>query len=374
MNRQNYPGLYIHVPFCGSKCPYCDFYSVPSLAEASQWLKAIEQEGMFYKEDFPTFDSLYLGGGTPSTLGDQDLKALMTLLCRLFHFLPDAEITLEANPDDINREKASLLRDLGINRISLGVQSFNDSDLRFLQRRHSSKQAERALDLFKRTGFSNISIDLIYGLPVQREEDWIKTLDRALTFEPSHISCYQLNIAQQTPFGGMLKQGIIHPLGEDRERSFFLLTSEFLKGKGYIHYEVSNYSRDRESFCRHNAKYWHRKPYLGLGPSAHSFSGTRRWWNFRSVKAYCRDLSTGRMPIDGEEHLTGDQSRLETLMLGFRTLKGINADLFRTRSQDQKVLGVLKESGLIKIEESRVVPTREGFLVANSLPLLFCGP
>lgn len=371
MNNSELPGLYIHVPFCGSKCPYCDFYSVTSPSQMGQWLEALEREALLYRGRFPLFDSLYIGGGTPSLLGEETLSSLMEGLLRRFAFSSDAEFTIECNPDDVIPDKAALFRDLGFNRISLGVQSFDDRELRLLQRRHSACQAERALDCLLRTGFENVGIDLMYGLPGQTQSDWLRTLGRALEFEPAHLSCYELTIADGTPFARMQEGGLLTPSKEEMGRSLFLITTEYLSDRGYIHYEVSNYAREKKFMCRHNRKYWNRTPYLGLGPSAHSFAQGERWWNVKSVSRYCEHLFKGRSPVEGRERLSPAQASLESLALGFRTKEGLDEALFHNRPRADKILKELCESGLVNRENGRILPTPKGFLVADSLPLLF---
>jgi len=300
------PGLYVHVPFCLTKCPYCDFYSVTSLAIIPDWLDALRKEVLIYKSRFTAFDSLYLGGGSPSLLSPRELSSLMGLLFHHFDFAADTEITIEANPDDITPEKLKCYRDMGINRISLGAQSFDDNALRYLKRRHTIRQTEKALEWIRAAGFSNMGMDLMYGFEGQSRAGWEETLRHALGFSPEHLSCYQMTIAGGTPFGKMLAEGRITPVGEEVERDFFLLTSEFLEENGYIHYEISNFAVDEKHPCRHNRKYWGHIPYLGLGPAAHSFLENCRWWNIRSVKDYCRMLSDGRLPVDGREVLTSE--------------------------------------------------------------------
>lgn len=371
MNRGTRPGLYVHVPFCLSKCPYCDFYSVTDPSKVPQWREAVERETGHYRDRFSAFDSLYFGGGTPSLLGEREIAALMDLLRRRFSFPEDAEITLEANPDDITPSKARCYRDLGFTRISLGIQSFDDGELRFLKRRHSARRAEEALEEIRHAGFLNTSIDLIFGLPGQSEARWLQSLDRALASGPAHISCYQLTIAPGTPFGRLRDRGRILPLGEERERALFLLTSEYLSAAGFRQYEVSNFSRDRATRCRHNLKYWRREPYLGLGPAAHSFSGTRRWWNRGTLEAYCGDLRAGIAPVEGLEELGDEEDRLEVLLLGLRTCEGIPASLAEGRGGTARAVQALYDAGLIVKKAGRIIPTREGLVVADRMPLLF---
>ena len=258
MSCVNYPGLYVHVPFCQTKCPYCDFYSVTDESLISAYLTALDTEARLYREQFPAFDTLFLGGGTPSWLGSAHLAGLMKNLRRHFAFAPDSEITLEANPDDITSEKLRLFRDLGINRLSLGVQSFDEAELRFLGRRHTARQTLAAIDLIRAAGFTNLGLDLMYGLPGQTLDAWLKTLETALSFTPEHLSCYQLTIeagetpALRTPLARRVARGEISLPDEETQREFFLLTANFLTARGYLHYEISNFARQgtqAESLC-----------------------------------------------------------------------------------------------------------------------------
>ena len=360
------PGLYVHVPFCKSKCPYCDFYSVTSLSLIPAWLSGIKKEVLIYKDRFAYFDSLYLGGGTPTVISEPDLIHLVDYLFTHFSFSPDSEISIEANPDDITKEKLNLLRTLGINRISLGVQSFNDHDLRYLNRRHTVLQTKRALEMIRSEGFTNIGIDLMYGLKDQSETDWVTILKQALDYRPEHISCYQLTIKKGTEF----KQKKVQPFDEEKERLLFMVTSALLEQAGYLHYEVSNYAREKKYICHHNYKYWDHTPYLGLGPAAHSFFSNKRWWNVKSIKKYCELLQKNTPPFAGKESLTEQQLRLEYLFLGLRTNAGIDSRFLNNRSGLKNILQELKDAKLVRIKGGRVIPTREGFLFADSIPLL----
>jgi putative oxygen-independent coproporphyrinogen III oxidase len=371
MTEFTYPGLYVHVPFCKTKCPYCDFYSLTSLSSIPDWLEAVKQEMILYRDRFSRFDSLYFGGGTPSLLSEHEFGSLANLLHRTFTVSRDAEFTVEVNPDDIDSDQPAVLRELGVNRISLGVQSFDDRDLRFLKRRHTADQAIKALDELKAAGFAKVGLDLMYGLPGQTESSWVKTLEQAVSFNPEHLSCYQLTIHESTPFWEIQARGEIEPLDEEKESAFFIRTSAFLEEKGYIHYEVSNFAKGEENLCRHNLKYWSRTPYLGLGPSAHSFQEGVRWWNHRDLEAYCRALAEGKAPVAGSETLTPEQVYLETILLGFRTRDGVDREIFRGRPGTEEVLGHLRQAGVVRVVKGKVVPTVKGFLVADSLPLLF---
>jgi putative oxygen-independent coproporphyrinogen III oxidase len=365
------PGLYIHVPFCQSKCAYCDFYSITSSDLISAYLKALDQEARLYCDQFPAFDSLYLGGGTPSLLGEADLAELVKILRRRFAFAPDTEFTLEANPDDMTAGKLRLFKELGINRLSLGVQSIDDDELRLLGRRHTAAQTIAALELIRTAGFNNLGLDLIYGLPEQTIPAWLKTLETALSFAPEHLSCYQLTLARDTPLGRRAAAGQVKLPDEETQREFFLLTSQFLTHRGYLHYEVANFAQGEDYLCRHNRKYWTHVPYLGLGPAAHAFDGRRRWWNLASVEQYCSHLDPGRAPVAGQETLTPEQIRLESLYLGFRTREGVSLTTIRERPQGDAILAGLTQAGLVQVEQERVVATADGLVVADRLPLWF---
>ncbi len=361
----------MHVPFCRSKCPYCDFYSITATSLIPAWLKAVKTEAALYRDQFKIFDSLYLGGGTPTILTDDQLAALIEGLRDAFVFAPDAEVTIEANPEGLTMERLKRLRDLGVNRISLGVQSFDDKHLQFLGRNHTAAEAEQALDKIRAAGFANIGLDFIYGSRGFTLDRWIRTLEKALVFKPEHLSCYQLTLEAGTRFGKMKDQGLIKPISEEEARRVFLATSRFLSENGYIHYEISNFALGEGNYSRHNQKYWRHVPYLGLGPSAHSFREGVRWWNERSVKGYCQKLERGERPVEGEEHLSGEQLALETVYLSLRTRKGLDLADIDPHPRLGPILNQLLGAGLAKMLDGRLVPSVEGFLVADRLPLLF---
>jgi putative oxygen-independent coproporphyrinogen III oxidase len=384
MSCANYPGLYVHIPFCKTKCPYCDFYSIADASLVSTYLAALEAEARLYRDQFPVFDSLFLGGGTPSWLGEAHIAALMKTLRQHFTFAADSEISIEANPDDITSEKLRLFRELGINRLSLGVQSFDEAELRFLGRRHMARQTAVSIDLIRAAGFTNLGLDLMYGLPGQSLDTWLKTLEQALSFAPEHLSCYQLTIvagetpALSTPLARQAARGELTLPDEETQREFFLLTANFLTARGYFHYEVANFARQGPQagglchyVCRHNVKYWTRTPYLGLGPAAHSFLAGRRWWNFSSVEEYCLSLNGGEAPVAEAETLTPEQIRLETLALGFRTREGVSLATIREHRGGDAMIAELAQAGLVRVDRGRVIATLDGLVVADRLPLGF---
>lgn len=365
------PGLYVHVPFCKTKCPYCDFYSSTSMADIPRWLDCLSREINYYKNDFSGFDTVYLGGGTPSLLDERELSLLLNIITSVFDIAGDSEITMELNPDDVTPSKLAVYRDLGINRISLGVQSFSDSELRYLGRRHDAHGALRAIQEIRDAGFKNLGIDLIYGFEGQSLAGWERTLRRVLELSPEHLSCYQMTIEPDTPFGRMRSAGALRELDEELQRRFFLTTAELLCAHGYIHYEISNFARGESLIARHNAKYWRHVPYLGLGPTAHSFRENRRWWNVRSVADYCKALEKCKPPIADFEQLQPDQIVLEKIFLGLRTRDGISLDPASIDPRTCRTLSALREESLVEITNGRVTPTLNGFLVADALPFIF---
>jgi oxygen-independent coproporphyrinogen-3 oxidase len=370
------PGIYIHIPFCLSKCAYCDFYSITSTEKIPHFIESLMKEMELYRGIFNRFDTLYLGGGTPSLLGAEQIEEIIDGLHRNFLFSTDTEITVETNPGDLSAGLAEALYRAGINRINIGVQSFDDTTLAFLGRRHSSIDAISAIEHIRNAEFDNMGLDLIYGVPGQDMKSWMNTLEKALSFRPEHISCYQLTIEPSTPLGIQYRTGEIEPPAEDLLYEFFMRTSELLEASGYTHYEVSNFARGEECMSKHNRKYWDHTPYLGLGPSAHSFSGNRRWWNHRCVDRYIEEINTGIPPIEKSEIMTLEQLRLETLYLGLRMKTGIDLKDFSDRYRcdllqgKEKLVHKILEEGLIAISNNRLYPTRKGLAMSDSLSLI----
>jgi putative oxygen-independent coproporphyrinogen III oxidase len=369
MNPSTAAGLYVHVPFCRGKCPYCDFASGTDLSLIPEWLAALDREMAIYRDLALRFDTIYLGGGTPSLLAASDLGVLLAGLYREFAFSEETEITLEANPDDLTPRILKNYLDLGINRLSLGVQSLHDGELAFLGRRHDAAQALAALAGARDAGFAALGVDLIYGLPGQSLEEWRRSLESVLAFRPEHLSCYQLTVAEGTPLARGQAAGHFQPLAEEEQREFFLFTAKFLEDRGYNQYEISNFARGPENRSRHNSKYWNHTPYLGLGPGAHSYLEGRRWWNHRSLGDYLQALKAGGSPVAGREELTADQRRLEAVFLGMRTQDGIPLALVQRTPEGQAAVREVVRAGLAEIKGDRLTPTREGLVVADRLPL-----
>ena len=389
-----FPGLYLHIPFCLSKCPYCGFYSVPKPESVDAFVQALLEEIRLISiqaaplppgergwvggkgSRFSTFNTIYFGGGTPSVLGVKPVENILNHIRIYFSLTPEIETTFEVNPGDGGSSFFKNIFDLGINRLSLGVQSFDDGVLRFLGRRHTADQARRSIEHARRSGFMNLGIDLIYGIPRQDIDSWLETLETAVTSSPEHLSCYELTIEGNTPFALEVQKGNFPLPGEETQREFFIRTSEFLEAKGYIQYEVSNFARGEEYLSRHNQKYWDHTPYLGLGPSAHSFNGARRWWNERSVEKYIASVEKSTLPIESFEDLTLEQRMLEEIYFGMRTRKGINLNRFRKEFQVDlevekgKTLSLLMQEGLLTIQKGILSPTLAGLAVADRLALI----
>lgn len=369
-------GLYVHIPFCKSRCAYCDFCSVTDTGLIVRFLDALFREIDACPEEFTAFDTIYLGGGTPSLLSLGQIEALLGKIRLAFRVLPDSELTIEVNPADWGRADLVALRDLGINRISVGVQSLDEKELVFLGRRHSSRQAMRTMEDAVAAGFTNMSVDLIYGLPGQTFSRWQDSLSGVLCFVPAHLSCYELELKPHTPLGLQYERGGLEPRTEESLRDFFIRTSSFLGDAGYLHYEISSFAAGMDKASRHNRKYWDHTPYLGLGPSAHSFKGLRRWWNHSSLIDYLQDLSAGRQPVSGSEDLDQEQLRLEAWFLGLRTRKGIDLQQYLSRfccdlmEEKGPLLKEWARTGLIEIADGFIRPTRQGMAVADSLALL----
>jgi oxygen-independent coproporphyrinogen-3 oxidase len=376
MNSEKTPGLYIHIPFCLSKCDYCDFYSLTSISVVPDFLDALFKEMEMYCNRFNPFDTVYIGGGTPSLLSPQQLESILISVRKNFDLISTPGITVETNPADLDQSFLESIREIGINRINIGVQSFDEKILNFLERRHSIKQAISAVEASRKAGFHNIGLDLIYGVPEQDMESWLGTLRQAVAFSPEHISCYQLTLESKTPLGKRCQAGEFSLPGEELQYEFFMKTSEFLEDAGYIHYEVSNFALGTEYTSRHNQKYWDHSPYLGLGPSAHSFQYNRRWWNHHSLDRYLAAISSGNLPIEETEILTMDQLRLEALYLGLRTKKGVSLQDFESRydydllMEKKEILGKLQKEGFISIRDGYLCPTQTGLAVADSLSLI----
>ncbi len=325
--------LYIHIPFCVRKCFYCDFYSETRLDRIPDYLVALEKEIRLRRMPDQAVDTIYLGGGTPSLLEARQVEHLLAHLRTGFRVCAGAEITLEVNPGTVDGSKLVDLKQAGINRLSVGVQSFNNDRLRFLGRIHDGARALAAIDQAFGAGFDNVGLDLIYGLPGDTRKAWRSDLNRALQAGPTHLSCYMLTIEPGTPLHRQAMDNAFVACNPEKKAGLFKWTSRFLAEAGFEHYEISSFAGGRASRSRHNSRYWDLAPYLGFGAAAHSYDGRSRFWNHGSIDAYIGDLFSGRMPVGGTEVLTRKERMTEYVMLRLRTLDGLDADDFEARFQ-----------------------------------------
>lgn len=325
-------GLYIHIPFCIRKCPYCDFYSTADISLKPLFLKALMNEMTLRSDLKSNFDTIYLGGGTPSVLAPEEVDEILTIAGSCFSLTRDIQVTMEVNPGTVNGNYLSDIRSCGVNRLNIGVQSFNDEKLGFLNRIHSASDAEKVLLEARRTGFDEIGFDLMYGLPGETQGIWMKDMERALVFSPEHLSCYMLTYESGTPMGEKLNSGAIVSLKDEIAASLFKTTASHLNSQGYLHYEISNFAISEPYRSRHNMKYWQMVPYTGLGPSAHSFNLKTRFWNHRDVSRYVQDLENGLLPVAEREVLAVEEKSVEMILLGLRTSNGIDIKAFECLS------------------------------------------
>ncbi len=366
-------GIYIHIPFCERKCFYCDFYSVDNLNLVRDFNSALSKEIELRSKinNIGKISTIYFGGGTPSVLDPKLLENYINLLSEKFELLPDTEITIECNPNSVNKEKLEYYKSIGINRISLGVQSFIDEELIFLRRLHNSDGAKRAIDDIYSAGFSNLSIDLIFALPESDIHSLEFNLEEAMKFHPKHISAYSLIYEDSTPLNMALMDGEIKKIDEGTESEMYLFVMEYLKKNGYNHYEVSNYALPGFE-SKHNSKYWDHSEYIGLGPSAHSFIESRRLWNYPDIRKYNHMLSSGLLPVENEELIDDDILLEEVLFLGLRS-KGIDLSYIQERfdidflKKKENIIQVLSDENFITIDNSMIRLTNKGFLVCDEI-------
>ncbi len=373
-------GLYIHIPFCVRKCPYCDFYSISDLSLKKDFITALAGEIQLRSNLRDKFDTIYLGGGTPSLIDVDDIEKIIVLINKFFNITSDPEITIEINPGTVDQEYFSNIKPIGINRINLGIQSFQEEKLRFLKRIHSADQAEKTIDRAIQAGFTNIGFDLIYGLPGETMQTWIADIDAALDFSPSHLSCYMLTYEPGTKMYNDRQNGIITPLNEDITADLFMETSRHLtENYGFSHYEISNFALDNTKRSIHNQKYWSGIPYLGLGPSAHSFDTETRSWNLKDVKNYVERLKIGKLPVLGKERLNCQQKTVEMVMLGLRTSRGVNFKKFNNLTGEnfisyfKSIIENLELKAMGVMDKEHFHLTLKGMLFLDSMTALFAG-
>lgn len=377
-------GIYIHIPFCKQACHYCNFHFSTSLRYKNELIAALLKEIDLAPDFFPEakaeagiIETIYFGGGTPSLCTKDEIRNILDKIRQVFPVSADAEITLEANPDDISAARLLEWKETGINRLSIGIQSFFDEDLAWMNRAHNSGQAWESLVLATRE-FPNITIDLIYGTPALTNEKWRQNVEKAIGLGIPHLSCYALTVEPKTPLQKLIREHKVADVNPDQQSEQFLLLMEWLQDSGYEHYEISNFAKPGFR-SRHNSSYWQGKPYFGFGPSAHSFDGRSRWWNVANNSTYIRSIDNGQIPFE-KEILTTSQQINEMIMIALRTQEGLNLERITHQIKgmsNEELMNVrntlLKESlkyiqnGLMTREEEWLRLTREGRLLADGI-------
>ncbi len=366
-------GIYIHIPFCKQACHYCDFHFSTQQDYRDQMVESICKE-IRLRADYlhrDTIGTIYLGGGTPSLLSDSNLHSLLENIRKTFIVEPDPEITLEANPDDLTKEKLHALRQAGVNRLSIGIQSFDNSILSYLNRAHDGQMALRCVMDARESGFENISLDLIYAIPGLGDELWKATIDKTLELHPQHISSYAMTIEEKTVFGNRAKKGTLKVVEDDKAATQLQILVDLLEEKNYEQYEVSNFSLPHFR-SRHNSSYWRDVPYVGVGPSAHSYDGRRRAFNIRNNQQYLRSISRGEVPLTQEILSRGDKIN-EYLLTSLRTSWGLDLNRLKTDfafdlfEKHASYLRILLENNLGIISNDTLVLTKAGKLLADKI-------
>lgn len=348
--------IYVHIPFCKSRCRYCDFFSTTQLDRRKEYVDAVLAEWASYPHHTP--NTLYLGGGTPSMLDVEDIKRIIDAIATK----DTTEITMEANPGDLTLDKLVALRQAGVNRLSIGVQTFRTPLLRLIGRRHTGREARQAIRWAQKAGFNNISIDLMYALPRQTMVQWSMDVRKAVRMGVQHISCYCLTYEEGTPMCESLKKGEFRAATERLQNRMYQFLCKVLKRQGYEHYEVSNFALPGYR-SRHNSNYWNDTPYIGLGAGAHSYDGNKRWWNPCDLDIYMQGIKNNNLQRETEE-LTDEQHHIERVMLGLRTIEGIEEQ--EVSYAAAKVNDYISR-GLLMRQGSRLVATQEGLNILNRI-------
>ena len=366
-------GIYIHIPFCKKACHYCDFHFSTSMKFKEPMIEAIlkeveVQQGYLRDEGIET---IYFGGGTPSLLSKEELITILDKVRTTFNVIDEAEITLEANPDDLTQEKLQELKDVGVNRLSIGVQSFFDEHLKWMNRAHSAKESIDCIQHAVQIGFDNITLDLIYGIPNLSNEQWEANIQQAIDLNVGHISAYNLTLEENTAYANFVKKGLYKAPSDEKGAIQFQYLTSALKMAGYIQYETSNFAK-AEQYSKHNSSYWRNKKYLGIGPSAHSFNGNSRQWNVANNKKYIDAISNNTLSFELEE-LTNYDCVNEHLLVGLRTIWGCNLRFIQgqlsTVEYDDflRELAIQVKSGLIIREGQKLLLTEKGKLFADRI-------
>ena len=365
-------GLYIHIPFCKVKCVYCDFYSITKKEEQIPlFTECLLKEIDSYKDYTGkwTFDTIFFGGGTPSLHPAKYLEQILQKLHDTFNTSKVKEITLEANPGEASLEHLKDIRKLGVNRLSMGFQSFDDKILKVLGRLHKSKDCFKTFKNARKVGFDNINTDMIFNIPDLSVENWKKDLNKLLELKPEHISAYSLTVEPSTKLFNLVKNGrLLMPL-ERIDIEQYLLTGDILSKHGYNHYEISNYSLNNKE-CKHNLHYWNLSPYLSFGPSAHSYNLSERWWNYRSLDKYINKISQNTLPVEGKEKLDYRDKYNELILNGLRLSKGVsiqNAKNHFNGKFNDYIQSIQNKWDCLKVDEDTIKITKNGSLFVDEI-------
>lgn len=372
------PGIYLHIPFCKQACHYCNFHFSTSLRHKEEMVAAIVRELELQREYLPgeTLSSVYFGGGTPSLLGGDDLERIFSAIDRFWTIAPDAEITLEANPDDLSEEKLAMLRQTPVNRLSIGIQSFSEEDLRFMNRAHTSTEARQCLDRALAAGFEQLTVDLIYGSPTTSDAQWEENIRILLDYEIPHLSCYALTVEPRTALAHFVEKGKVAPVDEEQAARQFEILIDRLTAAGYEHYEISNFARP-DRYARHNSSYWLGEPYLGVGPSAHSYNGRGRQWNVANNAKYLRAIQSAENIASQEgtlfekEMLTPAQRYDEYVLTRLRTRWGCRLEDLEEpyRLHFLEKVQPWLENGSVRLRSGVFTLTRPGKLLADRIAM-----
>jgi oxygen-independent coproporphyrinogen-3 oxidase len=363
-------GIYIHIPFCRKACHYCNFHFSTSASNISEMVKAIIKEAEMRKNYLDEeVHTIYFGGGTPSLISIEDLQDIILSLRGMFTLDKNAEVTLEANPDDITEEKLLQWKSIGINRLSIGIQSFFEEDLQWMNRAHNAQQAVSSLQLAVKH-FDNITIDLIYGTPTLTDDKWRQNVDKAIELNIPHLSCYALTVEPKTALDKMIQQKKKENVEPEKQARHFELLMQWAKDAGYEHYEISNFAKP-EFRSKHNSSYWQGKSYLGLGPSAHSFNGSEREWNISNNALYLKSIEQNTLPAE-KEILTETQKLNEYIMTSLRTMDGLS--LMHVSSQwNNNIADTIKKDAAIFLKEGTMTASGDHLILTNSGKLLADG-
>lgn len=366
-------GIYIHIPFCSKKCTYCDFHFSTSFATyEGKMIEALVSEIKSRSAEInESIKTIYFGGGTPSLLKIQDLKKILETIQAHYQVEKDAEITFEANPENINSENVEAWKEIGINRLSIGIQSFDEEDLLWMNRAHNSNESIQAVKIAQENGISNISVDLIYGLPNMDEKRWSKQIEKALSLEVKHISAYCLTVEEKTKLNQLVLEHKITPANNEMQAKHFEILQKKLKQAGFIQYEISNFGKENY-FSKHNSAYWKGEKYLGIGPSAHSFDGLSRSWNISNNTAYIKGIEKQERNFTAEKLSVKDNFN-ELILTGLRTIWGVNLIQLSKISEltsafDLKIKKLISDDKAM-IKNKQLILTEKGFLFADAIAM-----